>query len=773
MKKLFSSLVLFCTLLFGISGLAQVNANNDTINANGLMGGIVQISGNYYSYYNVLSNDSVDGSYAFSLVTTTLVSTSNPGLSLNNNYVYIDPATPVGTYTMTYQICRILNPTECDTATVTVVICNQAAPTLAATQPDCSSATGSITLSGLPAGNWTIQVRTGWASNLPPISGSGSTYTLSNLSYNTYFFRVVNASGCTSAEVSTQIDLPDGMDVTPVGVYQDANGNGITDAGDIVNWHLDIVNSFPCPLTNVDTVYASIEFTGAPIASIPGNSTDSSVTGVQILTQDDINTGQAEVYVWISADSDAGPQYGKYLGVLPLGINDRIRFEAFIDANGNGLQDAGESNFPYGTFHVQRNSEPVHHIESGSGTHTIYETNASNTYSVSYDMYQSCSSSYSVSPSAYNNLTIPVGSGLTVYPFATTVVPCTDLSVYIGRRETARPGETYSHWIGYGNLGNQPAAGIISFTCDPAVTVVSVSAPGATVTSSGFTLNVGTLNPGDYDYLYVTMQTPPSPTVSLGDLLTSNVSISIPAADSNPANNTDSITEEVTNSYDPNDISESHGPTIVHNTFTSQDYLRYTVRFENTGNADAINIRVASLLDAKLDPATVRMVNSSHPYILDRTGDDLQWFFNGILLPPSVSGTDTGKGFFVFEVKPKPGYAIGDIIPASASIYFDTNPAIVTNTFETLFAQPLGTPQFNPDAFVVFPNPVKSALNISSGDATSIEKVTITDISGKTVLTKTLQTTNAAMDVSSLAKGVYFVKISTGNALKTLKFIKE
>ena len=65
------------------------------------------------------------------------------------------------------------------------------APTInSVTQPNCSVATGSVVLGGLPASSWTI--------NPGAISGSGSTKTISNLIPGTYNYSVTNAAGCTS-----------------------------------------------------------------------------------------------------------------------------------------------------------------------------------------------------------------------------------------------------------------------------------------------------------------------------------------------------------------------------------------------------------------------------------------------------------------------------------------------------------------------------------------------------------------------------------------------
>jgi gliding motility-associated-like protein len=60
----------------------------------------------------------------------------------------------------------------------------------AITQPTCADATGSIILTGLPSGNWTV--------NPGAITGSGGTTTIPGLSAGTYNFSVTNETGCIS-----------------------------------------------------------------------------------------------------------------------------------------------------------------------------------------------------------------------------------------------------------------------------------------------------------------------------------------------------------------------------------------------------------------------------------------------------------------------------------------------------------------------------------------------------------------------------------------------
>jgi hypothetical protein len=81
--------------------------------------------------------------------------------------------------------------------TITVMVGSLAPPTIGAiTQPNCTSATGSVALSGLPAsGTWTL-TRSGTSSATS--SGTGASTTISGLAAGTYTF-TVTATGCASA----------------------------------------------------------------------------------------------------------------------------------------------------------------------------------------------------------------------------------------------------------------------------------------------------------------------------------------------------------------------------------------------------------------------------------------------------------------------------------------------------------------------------------------------------------------------------------------------
>ncbi|MEZ5999547.1 SdrD B-like domain-containing protein [Hyphomonas sp.] len=105
---------------------APIAANDDDYTAtplNGSDGGTLP---------SVFADDTLNAaSFADTDVTASL--TADGGLTgavLNPDGTLTVPAgTPAGTYTLTYQICEVLNPTNCDTAAVTVVV--EAAPIVA------------------------------------------------------------------------------------------------------------------------------------------------------------------------------------------------------------------------------------------------------------------------------------------------------------------------------------------------------------------------------------------------------------------------------------------------------------------------------------------------------------------------------------------------------------------------------------------------------------------------------------------------------------------
>jgi hypothetical protein len=72
----------------------------------------------------------------------------------------------------------------------------------------------------------------------------------------------------------------------------------------------------------------------------------------------------------------------------------------------------------------------------------------------------------------------------------------------------------------------------------------------------------------------------------------------------------------------------------------------------------------------------------------------------------------------------------------------------------------------------IFPNPTCGTINISS-EHLQINKITIVDITGKTILCQQNSDDTAIIDMSNFENGVYFILIEDQNAVYTGRFVKE
>jgi len=106
------------TVTIVIDAIMVIDAVDDTTGvsaAEGSNGGVIP-------NFNVLNNDTLDG-ILLNLADVTLTSTPTGPLTINSDgTVSIAPDTDPGTYTIEYTICELANPSNCDTATVTVVV---------------------------------------------------------------------------------------------------------------------------------------------------------------------------------------------------------------------------------------------------------------------------------------------------------------------------------------------------------------------------------------------------------------------------------------------------------------------------------------------------------------------------------------------------------------------------------------------------------------------------------------------------------------------------
>lgn len=83
----------------------------------------------------------------------------------------------------------------------------------------------------------------------------------------------------------------------------------------------------------------------------------------------------------------------------------------------------------------------------------------------------------------------------------------------------------------------------------------------------------------------------------------------------------------------------------------------------------------------------------------------------------------------------------------------------------------LGNSDFEDKNLRVFPNPVNNILNLSY--STEISSVTVYNLLGQEVLSKTVNASETQLDMSNLSVGTYIVKANVDGLVKTFKIVKQ
>ena len=227
-------------------------------------------------------------------------------------------------------------------------------------------------------------------------------------------------------------------------------------------------------------------------------------------------------------------------------------------------------------------------------------------------------------------------------------------------------------------------------------------------------------------------------------------------------------------SYDPNDKAAQPAGYGQPHYVAPNTPLDYKIRFQNTGTDTAFNIVILDTISADLDLGTIQLGASSHPYTWTiEPGNVLRMAFNNIMLPDSNVNEPASNGFFTYRISPKANTPLGTVVHNSASIYFDFNPPIKTNTTWHTLGQNFITILLDVEELQasdvdvkVYPNPFTDMTIIELG-GTLYETIelTVVDLTGKEV--KRVVGTDNKIELSraGLPSGVYLYTLRTDNQL--------
>ncbi|WP_026802676.1 Ig-like domain-containing protein, partial [Arenimonas oryziterrae] len=331
---------------------------------------------------DVLVNDTLNGAPAtLATVVITQISTTNPGVNLDpaTGIVTVSPGTPGGVFTIVYQICEILNPTNCTTTTVTVTVTlGDIAPVAVDdtfTGTESTPIPGNVSTNDTPGNlgsTYTLVPGTGPANGSLVFNPDGSfTYTPNPgfVGTDTFDYQVCDADGdCDTATVTlTSTPVPNKLRI------QKAVGPTQVSAGMLVNYTLTVTNIGAVPVIGaqvVDTPPAGFNFVAGSVVIVDtDNAGSASGTGPITFSGIDIPVGGTATIRYLLRVS-AGLPAGEYVnkatvfqggvavsntaaatvtatsGSDPDTEQARILGKVFDDQDGDGWQDEGERGIP-------------------------------------------------------------------------------------------------------------------------------------------------------------------------------------------------------------------------------------------------------------------------------------------------------------------------------------------------------------------------------------------------------------------------------------------
>ncbi|WP_338226204.1 DUF7507 domain-containing protein [Algoriphagus confluentis] len=287
----------------------------------------------FINIVNVLDNDRLqDGTSPLNttLVTVTEVTQSTPGaliLDTNTGLVSVAPGLAPGIYTLEYRICTNPNPTNCDTAIVTVrVVSPGISIEKSVTEIDNDvegfityeikvTNTGDVELfnievkDDLTGDMWTIQSlapQEVWTETTQLeitqelLDGLCVTNTAIATVYADEFeyyetFRVLD--GERRILVRDEDSIEECFEINPAiellkdGVFMDENQDGFGNVGETVTYTFTVTNTGNVTLSDITVTDPLVTVNGGPISLAPGASDNTTFTATYVLTQEDIDNG--------------------------------------------------------------------------------------------------------------------------------------------------------------------------------------------------------------------------------------------------------------------------------------------------------------------------------------------------------------------------------------------------------------------------------------------------------------------------------------------------
>ncbi len=354
----------------------------------------------------------------------------------------------------------------------------------------------------------------------------------------------------------------------------------------------------------------------------------------------------------------------------------RILGKRFHDVDGNGVFDPSEPPLSWGQAQVVPNLNSA--LSGSDGSYIFYLDTG--TFQVSsssangFWIQSTQPSTYTVtltenSPESYGNdlgFTTLVDTSLVVPTITVAAAPC---------------GGRTSMWINYTNQGTRIESGTVTVELDENYTFVSSDPAPASIQGNSITWVFDSLGYFGVGNIHLVIDMPTVDLMGTELITTATVSTMWNGAPSGEFST--SFESVLACSYDPNDKQvEPAGYGQFGSIAMDTEYLDYTIRFQNTGTAQAFNVMLRDALPALTDVTQFTILGYSHQptHVALEPGHELVVKFDDIMLPPSYISEENSQGFIKFRLPLQPGLPHLTEFQNTAEIFFDLNPPIITNT---------------------------------------------------------------------------------------------
>lgn len=587
-------------------------------------------------------------------------------------------------------------------------------------------------------------------------STANPVHTFAAGTYTVYLIVYNSSTGCQNATYQTITVQPCSTTVldTVCGVvFNDANGNGVQDQGEHGIGGAEIhIGSY--------TIHA--DSTGHYIATVPAGT-------YYIYYCAPVGYTFTIPVTSVSSSSNGGNLCGVYQSITigsgtNCGFNFGIQYNSaticglvFFDANNNGNFDA---NTESGIANVE-----VHLTDTAGTVYTVYTDQ--------YGHY--CA----VVPAGHYTITILSPAGVTVTPgtitigaaagnsysnnnFAEYTAPgVCNLSIQITPNTTITPGYPAWYEIQVCNVGSNTTSGTVNLFYDPSLTYNYSSPAASSQNSSTYTATwaLNNLLPGSCQNFWVSLTadsfiTPGQFIFTLANVTTNNCN------DADLTDNVDTLHQNATASWDPNNKFVTPAGVGPDGRIQGTEELIYTINFQNDGNATAVNVVIHDTISNNLDLETIRMAGASHPNTMSLSGREVIWKFNAIMLPDSATDEQASHGFVRFAIKPVQSLPQGTQITNTATIFFDYNEGMTTNSTLNTIDYKLSVEDIIAKATITLqPNPFSqyTTIKIEGGEAPF--EMHVYDMVGKMVKREVADNNVFTIQRSTMAAGMYMYEV--------------